>query len=204
MLSSNDLYTGARLCMRILSIYKSNYYRINGYITSEFGQPIMRELLMQESTKVVIAFVQQHGKDAKNMNELIHKFDDDIENSRAKIEVNTKLKLSQMKGLDKKKQLLAIRNLVAKKTLARFIGQNMQQKLSEKEEYKANEQASLSKKFIALNMVIRDLLDEFQDKSAEELNKYVRNNIDTLVNSAITQWSELHDFKDLPVNNFTK
>jgi DNA-binding transcriptional regulator YbjK len=159
---------------------------------------------MQESNSVVVAFVQQHGKDVKDINELVQLFDADMENAGKTAEVSAKLRLTLMSKLDKEKQLLAVRNLVAMKTLARFIGQNMQQKLQKKEEYKLNEQASMSKKFVALNMVIVNLLDEFKDKSVEELNKYVRNNIDTLVDGAMTQWSELPNFNDLPVDNFTK
>jgi histone H3/H4 len=191
MLSSDDLYTCSRLCIRILSIYNSNYYRINGYIASEFGQSIMSELVMQESTNVVIEFVQSNKKDASDINDLIRRFNDDIENAGKKVEVNTKLRLTLMKELDKKEQLLAVRNLVAKKTLARFIGQNMQTKLQQKEEYKQNEQASLAKKFVALNKAIRNILTEFQDKSVEELNKYVRNNIDTIVDDAMKLWTDI-------------
>ena len=204
MLSSDDLYTSVRLCSRILGSYNSIYYRLNGYITSEFGQSIMRQLVMQESNIVVVAFVQKYGKYAKDINELVNLFDADMETARKTAEDAVKLRLSRMKDLDQKGKLLAVRNLVAVKTLARFIGQNMQQKLQQKEEYKLNEQASMSKKFVALNMVIRDLLTKFQDKSAEELNKYVRNNIDTLVANTLTEWETLPDFNNLPVDNFIK
>ena len=204
MLSSDDLYTSVRLCSRILGSYNSIYYRLNGYITSEFGQSIMRQLVMQESNIVVVAFVQKYGKYAKDINELVNLFDADMETAGKTAEDAVKLRLSRMKDLDQKGKLLAVRNLVAVKTLARFIGQNMQQKLQQKEEYKLNEQASMSKKFVALNMVIRDLLTKFQDKSAEELNKYVRNNIDTLVANTLTEWETLPDFNNLPVDNFIK
>ena len=204
MLSSDDLYTSVRLCSRILGSYNSIYYRLNGYITSEFGQSIMRQLVMQESNIVVVAFVQKYGKYAKDINELVNLFDADMETAGKTAEDAVKLRLSRMKDLDQKGKLLGVRNLVAVKTLARFIGQNMQQKLQQKEEYKLNEQASMSKKFVALNMVIRDLLTKFQDKSAEELNKYVRNNIDTLVANTLTEWETLPDFNNLPVDNFIK
>jgi len=204
MLSSNDLYTSSRLCSRILGVYNSNYYRLNGYIESEFGQSIMRQLVMQESNSVVNAFVQKHGKDAKDINDLVQLFDADMETAGKKAEVAVKLRLALMGELDKEKQILAVRNLVAVKTLARFIGQNMQPKLQEKEEYKINEQASMSKKFVAVNKVIVDLLDEFPDKSVEQLNQYVKDNIDTLVTNTLTEWDTIPDFNDLPIDNFTK
>lgn len=204
MLSSDDLYTCSRLCSRILGVYNSNYYRINGYITSQFGQSIMRQLVMQESNSVVVAFVQKHGKDAKDINDLVRLFDADMENAGLEAEVAVKLRLDLMSKLDEKKQLLAVRNLVAVKTLARFIGQNVQPKLQLKEEYKLNEQSSMSKKFVAVNKVVAGLLEEFPYKSVEELNKYVRNNIDTLVDVTIELWSKLPDFNDLPIDNFTK
>ena len=204
MISSEDLYTSSRLCSRILGVYNSNYYRINGYIISEFGQSIMNELILQESNNVVVAFVQQYGKDAKDINELVQLFDADIENAGTEVGVAVKLRLALMSKLDKKKQLIAVRNLVSVKTLARFIGQNMQQKLQQKKEYQLNEQASMSKKFVAVNIVIRDLLNKFPDYSVEKLNTYVRDNINTLVNDSITTWSELPDFNDLLIDNFTK
>ena len=204
MISSEDLYTSSRLCSRILGVYNSNYYRINGYITSEFGQSIMNELILQESNNVVVAFVQQYGKDAKDINELVQLFDADIENAGTEVGVAVKLRLALMSKLDKKKQLIAVRNLVSVKTLARFIGQNMQQKLQQKKEYQLNEQASMSKKFVAVNIVIRDLLNKFPDYSVEKFNTYVRDNINTLVNDSITTWSELPDFNDLLIDNFTK
>jgi len=204
MLSSDDLYTSSRLCSRILGVYNSNYYRLNGYIESEFGQSIMRQLVMQESNSVVVAFVQQHGKDAKDINELVNLFDADMETAGKTAEVAVKLRLAVMGELDQKQQLLAVRNLVAVKTLARFIGQNVQPKLQQKVKYKLNEQASMSKKFVAVNNIVRDILKEYPDKNVEQLNQYVKVNIDSLVDKTLTEWDTLPDFNDLEVDNFTK
>ena len=195
MLTQDQLFSASRLSSRVLNSFISNYYRINGRIAfpTEIKETAQHEIFVQKISNQVRIFVLNNN-DAKDIQELLQRLDNHLEEIRQKLEGDVKEIIKKFEEASTKEKLLLNRNAYVQKQLARFIGQNVQPELLKKEKFLKNQLAGQSKKFSAVNYIIRDLLDEFKEKPALQLNEYVQNNIDELVKKTLLKWDSLEDF----------
>lgn len=195
MLTQPELFVAARNGYKVFVIYRSLYYRNNGKISfpKEMKYPIQDALIIKNSTDVVVNFISDN-KDAKDFKEINERIDNNLEQLRVKMEIGIKYDIRKFQEASELEQKLINRNGLQTKQLVIFIGRNVQPELLKKKEYMENMEAGQAKKFIAVNLVVRNLLDENRDKSAEELIDYVNENIKKLVEKSILLWDKTIEF----------
>lgn len=195
MLTQDQLYEASRLSAKVLITYVTTYYRINGNITFP---PVIKEtaqnaIMIQRISNHILNFVSDN-KDAKDIQELIQRLDNNLEEIREKLEGDVKLFIKRFEGSSPKEKLFLNRNAYVQKELARFIGQNVQPELLKNNKFLKNQIAGQSKKFSAVNYIVRDIMAQYKDESAGQLNEYVQENIDGLVKKTLLKWDSLEEF----------
>lgn len=195
MLSQDQLFEASRLSSNVLTTFISDYYRINGNIVfpTDIKEAAQREIFVQRISNHILNFVS-NNKDAKDIQELLQRLDNDLEQIREKLEGDVKEIIRKFEEASPKEKLLLNRNAYVQKQLARFIGQNVQPELEKKEKFLKNQLAGQSKKFSAVSYIVRDILEQFKEKPASLLNEYVKDNIDELVKKTSLKWDSLEEY----------
>ena len=198
MLTQDQLFAASRLSFKVLSTFISNYYRINGRIVfpTDIKETAQNEIFVQRKSNHILNFVSDN-KDAKDIKELLQRLDNHLEEIRQKLEGDVKEFIKKFEEASTKEKLLLNRNAYVKKQLALFIGQNVQPELEKKEKFLKNQLAGQSKKFSAVNYIVRDILEQFKDKPAPLLNEYVQDNIDELVKKTLLKWDSQEEFSSV-------
>lgn len=193
MLTSDDSFAAYRLIYHLFNSYCNVYYALNPMIQFPEGlvERSQYQLVMQMQALSVLTFMASN-KDVENISELIEKCGIiEIEALRVDTEKRVKQRIHEFLDLsDKEKQLLN-RKLYSTKLLARLIGMNLSIVLVKKKEYFINNEASLAKKYVAVNMIIDKLFEKFKDVNVNEINGYVKEHIHEFVHDAETAWDEL-------------
>ena len=195
MLTQDQIYEALRLSSKVQATFMSNYYRINGKIAfpTDIKQTSQNEIFVQKLSNQITNFVSDN-KDAKDIQELLQRLNNELEEIRQKIEEDVKVFIKKFEEASTKEKLLLNRNSYVQKQLARFIGQNVQPELEKKEKFLKNQLAGQSRKFAAVNLVIIDILEQFKEKPAPLLNEFVQDNIDELVKKTLLKWDSLEEY----------